>query len=192
MGKREVGQLGIVDLIVSILIAELTAISVVDTTKSILASIIPVLALVTLQMTLSYTSLKSGKIRNILDGTPTLIINKGKINYGEMIKQKYNLDDLLTQLREKGERNIEDIEYAILENNGSLSVFKYNHKKNKTPIPLPLILDGKIQNDTLKEIGKDKEFIDKLLKEKHIALKNIFYAFYKDKEIFIIKYNELN
>lgn len=190
MGKREVGQLGIVDLIVSILIAELVAISVEDTTKGILTSIIPILALVLLQMILSYASLKSSKLRNILDGTPSIIIKNGKINYKTMIKQKYNLDDLLTQLRENSYRNIEEIEYAILENNGKLSIFPYSNKK--TPFPMPLILDGKIQYDTLKAINKDKSYIDKILNNKNIELKNIFYAFYKDKEIFIIKHSDLN
>lgn len=190
MGKREVGQLGIVDLIVSILIAELVAISVEDSAISILSSIVPIIVLVILQMILSYASLKSGKIRNILDGTPSIIIKNGKINYKTMIKQKYNLDDLLTQLREKGYRNIEEIEYAILENNGSLSIFPHNNKK--TPFPMPIILDGEIQYDTLKEINKDKTYIDKILTDKHLKLNNIFYAFYKDREIYIIKYNELN
>ena len=192
MGKREVGQLGIVDLIVSILIAELVAISVEDTNKSIMASVIPIICVVILQMVLSYTSLKSGKIRNILDGSPTFIIKNGHINYKEMIKQKYNLDDLLTQLRERGCRSIEEIEYAILENNGKLSIFKYNNEKSKTPLPLPLVLDGKIQNDTLKDIKKDSTFVKKILHEKNIKLTDIFYAFYKDKNIFIIKYNDLD
>ena len=84
MGKREVGQLGIIDLIVSILIAELVAISTEDINKSILTSVIPILALVALQMLLSYTSLKSDTFRNILDGTPTVIIKNGKINYKEI------------------------------------------------------------------------------------------------------------
>lgn len=190
MGKREVGQLGIVDLIVSILIAELVAISIEDSTKSILASIIPIICLVVLQMVLSYTSLKSPKVREMLDGTPSFIIKNGKVNYNEMIKQKYNLDDLLTQLREKGYRNIEDIEYAILENNGTLSVFSYQNKLS-TPLPLPIILDGKIQYETLKEMNKDKKFIDKILANKHLSLNDIFYAFYKDKSIFIIKYSDL-
>ncbi len=190
MGKREVGQLGIVDLIVSILIAELVAISVEDTTKNILSSIIPILALVLLQMVLSYASLKSSKVRNILDGIPSIIIKEGKINYNIMIKQKYNLDDLLTQLRENGYRNIEEIEYAILENNGKLSIFPYNNKK--TPFPMPLILDGKIQYNTLKAINKDETYIDKILKSKRLELNNIFYAFYKDKELFIIKHNDLD
>ena len=191
MGKREVGQLGIVDLIVSILIAELVTISVEDGSKSILDSVIPILCLVILQMVLSYISLKSGKVRGVLDGNPSFMIKYGKVNYKEMIKQKYNLDDLLTQLREKGYRNIEDIEYAILENNGTLSVFPYSNKKN-SPLPLPIILDGKIQYDTLKEMNKNKDFIDKILIDKNIELKDVFYAFYKDRSIFLIKYNELD
>ena len=192
MGKREVGQLGIVDLIVSILIAELVAISVEDSSKSIMTSVIPILCLAVLQMSLSYTSLKSGKIRTLLDGNPTFIIKYGKINYKEMIKQKYNLDDLLTQLREKGERNIEDIEYAILENNGTLSVFPYNNKKKSTPMPMPIILDGKIQYDTIREMNKKEEFVTKLLKNKNIKLEDVFYAFYKDNNIFVIKYKDLD
>lgn len=191
MGKREVGQLGIVDLIVSILIAELVAISVEDASKSILASVIPIVCLVILQIFLSFASLKNDKIRSLLDGNPTFIIKNGKINYREMIKQKYNLDDLLTQLREKGERNIEDIEYAILENNGSLSVFPYT-KKKKTPLPMPIILDGKLQKNIIHEVGKDDKFIVDLLKSKNLAVEDIFYAFYKDKNLFIIKYNDLN
>ena len=191
MGKREVGQLGIVDLIVSILIAELVAISVEDSSKSILASVIPILCLVFLQIVLSYISLKSSKIRELLDGSPSFIIKNGRINYNEMIKQKYNLDDLLTQLREKGYRNIEDIEYAILENNGTLSIFEYRKNKEKSPLPMPIILDGRIQYDTLTNINKKEEFVNKILNEKNIKLEDVFYAFYKNKNIFIIKYNEL-
>ena len=192
MGKREVGQLGIVDLIVSILIAELVVISIEDLSKSILSSVIPILCLVILEIILSYASLKSGKVRNILDGNPTFIIKYGKINYNEMIKQKYNLDDLLTQLREKGYKSIEEVEYAILENNGSLSVFPYDKNKNKTPLPMPIILDGKIQDDMVKQMNKDNTFIMNLLKENKLKLDDIFYAFYKDKSVFVIKYNEIN
>lgn len=194
MGKREVGQLGIIDLIVSILIAELVVVSVEDPNISILYSLVPVICLVILQMLLSYSSLKNAKIRELLDGVPSFIIKYGKINYKEMIRQKYNLDDLLVQLREKGYRNIEDIEYAILENNGTLSVFPYNNKKvNKfSPIPLPIILDGKIQYETLREMKRDDTFIYRLLDQKKYDLKDIFYAFYKDKNIFVIKYSDLD
>ena len=187
MGKREVGQLGIVDLIVSILIAELVAISVEDTGKSILISVVPIISVAILQMLLSYLSLKSNVVRCLLDGKPSVIIDSGKISYCEMVKQKYNLDDLLTQLREQGYRSIEDIEYAILENSGKLSVFSYDKKNNG--LPLPIIIDGKIQYDTLKYIKRKEEFVKDLIKD--INIKDIFYAFYKNKKLFIIKYSEL-
>ena len=189
MGKREVGQLGVIDLIVSILIAELVAICIENPDSSIMRSILPVLVLVGLEIMLAYLSLKNSTIRNILDGNPSIIIKDGKLNFSEMVKQKYSLDDLLVHIRDKGYRNIEDVEYAILETSGNLSIFEKNNKK--TPFPLPIILDGIIQKDTLKYLNKNNKWIENILKKKNINLKDIFYAFYKENNIFIIKYDEL-
>ena len=189
MGKREVGQLSITDLIVSLLIAELTVISIENYDKSMLYSLIPIVILVLLQCILSYFSLKKPKFRIFLDGNPSLIIKNGKINYNEMLKQRYNLDDLLVQIREKGYRSIEEIEYAILESNGTLSVFPYDN--GKSPLPLPIILDGDIQEDTIKHLKKDKKWIYDILDKKNIKLEDVFFAFYKDKNVFIIKNDDL-
>lgn len=189
MGKREVGQLGIIDLIVSILIAELAIISIEDLSNNLFYSIVPILTLTLLQVILAYFSLKNPKFRIFLDGNPSLIIKKGKVNFKEMTKQKYNLDDLLVQLREKGYKSIEEIEYAILENNGTLSVFAY--EKNNSYLPLPLILDSKIQEDTLNHLKKNTKWVLELLKKKKIDLEEVFYAFYKDENIFIIKNSDL-
>ena len=189
MGKREVGQLGIIDLIVSILIAELVVISIENYDKSMIVSLVPIVTLTFLQIILAYLTLRKPKFRNFLDGNPSVIIKNGKVNYKEMMRQKYNLDDLLVQMREKGYRSIEEIEYAILENNGTLSVF--NNKKEKTPLPLPLILDSNIQEDTLKLLGKKQEWVYDILRRKNITLEEVFYAFYKDKNIFIIKKSDL-
>ncbi len=189
MGKREVGQLGIIDLIVSILIADLVVISIENYNKSMLYTLIPISILAVLQLILAFISLKKPKFRIFLDGNPSVIIKDGKINYKEMVKQKYNLDDLLVQIREKGYRSIEEIEYAILENNGTLSVF--NYAKEKTPLPLPLILDSNIQTDTLKHLKKDEKWVYNLLQKKNININEVFYAFYKDKNIFIIKTSDL-
>ena len=191
MGKREVGQLGIIDLIVSILIAELVAISIENYDNNIFLSIIPILTLLLLQVSLSFISLRKPKFRILLDGNPSIMIQNGKVNYKEMIKQKYNLDDLLVQLREKGYRSIEEIEYAILENSGTLSVFPYPKEKNKTPLPLPIILDGHIQKETLKTLKKDETWVYNVLKNKKLTLKEVFYAFYKDNNFFIIKQTDL-
>ena len=189
MGKREVGQLGIIDLIVSILIAELAVISIENYDNNIFKSIIPIITLLIIQLSLAYITLKIPKLRIILDGNPSIIIKEGKINYHEMTKQKYNLDDLISQIREKGYKNIEEIEYAILENNGTLSVFPYT--KEKKELPLPLILDNRIEKDTLKELNKDEEWVIKLLKNKNIKLEEVFYAFYKNNNIFVIKNKDL-
>ena len=191
MGKREVGQLGIIDLIVSILIAELAAISIENYDNNIFRSIIPILTLLLLQVTLAFLSLKIPKFRIFLDGNPSIMIQNGKVNYKEMLKQKYNLDDLLVQLREQGYRSIEEIEYAILETSGTLSVFPYNKIKMKSPLPLPVIIDSHIQIDTLKRLNKDKHWLNNILVKKNIKLEDIFYAFYKDNNLFIIKHKDL-
>ena len=189
MGKREVGQLGVIDLIVSILIAELVAICIENPDSSIMRSILPVLVLVGLEMILAYFSLKNSTVRNILDGNPSVIIKNGKLNFSEMVKQKYSLDDLLVHIRDKGYRNIEEIEYAILETSGNLSIFET--KENKTPFPLPIILDGVIQKDTLNYLNKNNGWIENILKKKKLKLDDVFYAFYKENNIFIIKNDEL-
>ena len=190
MGKREVGQLGIVDLIVSILIAELAAISIDNRTESIFLSIIPIVVLVLIQMGMAYYSLKNQKVRDAFDGTPSVMINRGKINFKEMVKQRYNIDDLLTQLREQHVKSIEEVDYAILETSGKLSVFK--KKDNRFgDYPLPLILDGKIQEDTLKQIQKNEKWLQKTLTEEKVNIEEIFYAFYQEKNIFIIKKEDL-
>lgn len=191
MGKREVGQLGIIDLIVSILIAELVAISIENYDNNIFLSIVPILTLLLLQVSLAYLSMIKPKFRIFLDGNPSLMIKEGKINYKEMLNQKYNLDDLLVQLREKGYRSIEEIEYAILENSGTLSVFPYKKDKKKTPLPLPIILDSHIDEETLKILNKDKKWILNILRTRKLKLEDIFYAFYKDDNVFIIKHSDL-
>ncbi len=186
MGKKEVGELSIVDLIVSILIAELIALSIEDKKGSLLLSVVPILVLVAVQMLISYITMKNYRIRNIIDGRPTVIIKDGKLNFTEMSKLRYSLDDLLTQLRLQGIKSIDKVNYAILENNGNLSVFIDN-----SDYPLPLILDGVIDYSVLKEIGKDYKWITNILNKKGINLEDVFYAFYTNGKTFIINRNEL-
>ena len=190
MGKREIGELSIVDLIVSILIAELAAIPIDNLEDSVFLSIIPILLLVIIQIGVAKISLKYSKVRNVFDGEPSVIINRGKINFKEMIKQRYNLDDLLTQLREKGIKSIEEVDYAILEVSGKLSVFAKNKSLNHD-YPLALILDGKIQDATLIQIGKTRKWLKELLTKEQVELENIFYGFYRHKQLYVIKNDEL-
>lgn len=186
MGKKEVGELGIGDLVVTVLVAELAALSIEDTNKSILISIIPILVLVISEMSISYFSLKSEKFRNFIDGHPTVIIKNGKVNFSAMSKLRYTLDDLITQLRGEGIKSIEEVDYAILETSGDLSVFQ-----NTKDYPMPVILDGMIQDKILPELKKDREWIFRMLKKQNVRLENVFYAFYTQNKLFVIQKNDL-
>ena len=189
MGKREVGELSVMDFIVSIFIAELAAISIENYKDNIFLSILPIVTLVIVQFLIAKISLENEDIRNTIEGEVSVIINRGKVNFEEMLKQRYNLDDLLTQLRAKSIKSIEEVDYAILETSGKLSVFKKSDDKDRV-YPLPVILDGKVQEDTLIQIKKDENWLKEKLKEENYDLEDIFYGFYqKNKLCLIIKDN---
>lgn len=186
MGKKEVGQLSIIDLIVSLLIAELAAISIEDTDLSIFRSIVPIFVLVVIQVLLSFLSLKNSNFRKSVEGSPTVIIREGKIKFNEMTKLRYSLDDLITQLREQGIKSIEEVSYAVLENDGKLSVFQ-----NTKDYPMPIIMDGVINNEVLKDMKKNTNWVMKILKDRNLKLQDIFYAFQTKEKTFIIKKSDL-
>lgn len=188
MGKREVGQLGTFDLVVFILIAELVAISI-ENKNNFFLNLIPVLILAILQVVISKLSLKSVKFRKFIDGTPTIIIKKGIIDFKNMVEQRYSLDDLLLQLREKDVSDISEVDYAILEINGKLSVFK-KKDNNRNTFPLPIIIDGKVDFDNLYSIKKSNSWLLNTLINKNIKVEDVFYSFYQNNELYIIKNSE--
>lgn len=191
MGKREIGQLSIQDLVVSILIAEMVAISIENTKDSLWLTIMPVIMLVFLEIIAAFASLKFNRFRNLIEGKPVLIINKGVVNFKEMVRQRYTLDDLLLELRSNNIKNLQDVEYAVLENNGKLNVFKYNFLKIKSENPFPLILDGIVQRSTLKYINKTELWLKDLVKKENCEVSDIFYAFYKNNKAYIIKKDDI-
>lgn len=184
MGKREIGQLSISDLTISILIAELVAISIENREDKMILTILPIITLVLFEVVLAFIQLKCNRLRMIMDGKPSLIVNKGKLNIKEMVRQRYSMDDLLLQMRSNGIANLNDVNYAILENNGKLSIFQKNEKMDS---PLPLVIDGIINLDVLFELNKTKLWLENSLKAENIELKNVLYAFYKQKKLYIVK-----
>ena len=190
MGKREIGELSIMDFIVSIFITDMVVMSIENYKESIWLSLIPIFLLATIQIVFSYLSMKSKKVRDVVDGKPSIIMKKGKINFEEMKLQRYSLEDLLSQLRELSVKSLDEVDYAILETNGKLSLFLKKDDKKST-YPMPLILDGKIEEDTLDELHKTKEWLNKELNKQNIKLENIFYCFYKKKKLYIIEKNKI-
>lgn len=190
MGKREIGELSVIDFIVSIFIAELVAISIENYKSNMFLSIIPIIALVSLELISAYITLKNKKIREKIDGEPSVIIEKGIINFEEMKKQRYNIDDLLMQLRNESIKSIEEVDYAILETSGKLSIFKKQDDPNST-YPLPVILDTKIQLDVLNKINKKEIWLKNELQKEKIELSNVFYAFYQNNNLYIIEKDKI-
>ena len=184
MGKREVGELKIGDLVVSMLLANIIANGIDDYENNIFLTIVPVGLLVLMQIVISKVLFKYERVRKLVDGDVSVIINRGKINFSEMLKQRYNLDDLLVELRSSGIKSIEEVDYAILEVSGKLSIFQKDDDKE---YPLPLILDGKVDEDVLIQIGKNRDWLDNVIEKEGYVLKDIFYGFYRNNEVFLIK-----
>ena len=186
MVKKEVGELGVSYLIVTVLIAELAALTIEETDKSIFVSIVPILVLILSEIAIIYIELKSSKARRFIDGHPSVIIKDGKIKFSTMTHLRYSLDDLILGLRSKGIKSIEEVDYAILETTGELSVFQ-----NTKDYPLPIILDGKIDYHTLSEIEKDYNWVRSMLNKQHLKLEDVFYAFYAKNKTYIIRKKDL-
>lgn len=157
MGKREIGSLSVFDLAVYFTISDLITISIVDHTIPIYLTIISVALLCGLQIVLAFVTLKNKKIREFIDGKSSLIINDGIIDFEEMKKQRYTIDDLFNQLRDKGYDSPTLIRWAILENSGKLSVISY--EDSIANYPDPIISDGCINYDALKKIKKDEQWL---------------------------------
>lgn len=203
MGKREIGKLSMFDLVVSIMLAEIAAFVIEDTDKPLFHGIVPMLTVLVMQIAMAYMSLKSRGLRLMIDGKPVVLISKGTLNRDEMRKQRYNLDDLLLQLREQNIDSISEVEYAILETTGKLTVFPKNQngsvsatggnlnsnsiqkpRKDKVDgfqnikyegLPLPLIMDGKVQDQNLELIQKTRFWLKNEIQQKGILdFKDVF------------------
>lgn len=180
LGKREVGELSIFDLVVLLLIADLGSIGI-DEPSKLGISIISLVLLLLLQKFFSLLLIKVSKLRTLFDGDPTIIIQNGFINMRAMKKEMYSIDDLITQIREKKIMDLSEISLAILETNGTLSVFR---KEKYQDTRLPIVLSGKICKENLEFFGLEEENINKFFQKHRLRLKNIIYASYDKKDVF--------
>ena len=181
MGKREIGQLSLFDLIILLSIADIMVIGIEKYNENFLYVILPVIMMTLLQKLVAYISLKFVSVRRVMDGSPSIIILNGKLLKDEMTKQSYNIEDLLLQLRNQGIFSIEEVYFAVLETNGKLSILK-NSESNDV-FPMPIILSGKIDYKTLKFSGKNTEWLTKELGKNHLVKKNILCSFVKKDEL---------
>ncbi|MCR3922597.1 MAG: DUF421 domain-containing protein [Firmicutes bacterium] len=188
MGKREVGQLSAFDLVVAIMIAELAAMSMERIDMPLHEALIPIFTLVLLEILLSFISLKSHTIRGFVDGAPSIVMANGQILEQELRKLRYNVSDLVGQLREKDVANIADVQYAVLETSGELSVVLKGNKRPVTPedlglptkyegMPTPLVFDGHIHFKNLRNLHLDETWLLAEVRKKGIShIEDVLYA----------------
>lgn len=172
MGKREIGQLQPFELAISIMIADLASIPMTDTGVPITNGIIPILGLLVMHLVISMLNMKSIRAREVICGKPTILVYRGKINEKALKKERFTINELEERLRGNNIFNLGDVEYAILETSGQVTVIQKPEKRNTIPedfnivpeyegIPYDLVVDGKIMSDNLKAIGKNEEWLKK-------------------------------
>ena len=172
MGKREIGQLQPFELAISIMIADLASTPMADTGIPITNGIIPILALLVMHLVISILNIKSIKARQILCGKPSILIYRGKINEKNLKKERFTVNELEERLRGNNIVNIGDVEYAILETSGQITVIQKPNKRTTIPedfgiepeyegIAYDLVVDGKVMYENLKILKKDYDWLKK-------------------------------
>ncbi len=170
MGKREIGQLQPFELAISIMIADLASIPMTEIGIPIYYGIVPILGLLMMHMFISFLNIKSLKAREIICGRPSILIYRGKISEKELIKQRFTINELEEALRANNVFNLGDVEYAILETSGQISVILKPEKRNiilndlgiipeYEGIPYDLVVDGKVMAENLKQLGKNYKWL---------------------------------
>lgn len=186
MGKREVGELSIFDIVIYLVMSELLALSISEANESILKSLVPIFTLAFLQIIVSLVLLKSKKARDMIDGKSVIIIHNGHINQDIMKKERYSIDDLMTQLRDKDLSSPDEVAFAVLENSGHLSVIPKS--KCKVKHPSPLISDGLINDKALQDLGFDSEWLCEYLSREGIEnYRDVFLCLYQKDGLYVIK-----
>lgn len=164
-GKRELGQLEPSELVVTMLAADLAAIPIENPDKPLYTGVIPILLIVVLEIILSRLSLSSVLFRRIMCGKPVILIENGKVLYENLRKTRITMDELTGQLRLKDVLDISTVRFAILETNGSLSVFPYPAQS----LPVTVISDGQLMKTNLQKSGKDQVWVSRTLKKHKVT-----------------------
>ncbi|MBS7299097.1 MAG: DUF421 domain-containing protein [Eubacteriales bacterium] len=187
MGKRQIGEMQPSELVVAIMISDLASIPMQEVNIPLVSGIVPVLTLLVAEVFMSFICLKSVKFRRIYTGEPSIIIYEGKVLEKELKKLRFSLSDLIEQLRISGCNGIGDVQAAVLETNGQLSVYKKAQpvtcddlniqRKGTVNIPFLLVMDGDVDHKELERAGKDEKWLNNMLKrhgEEDIS--NVFIA----------------
>lgn len=171
MGKRQIGELEVNELVTTLLISEIGALPISDTNIPLLPSIIPILFIASAEVLISIIKNKSAILKRAIEGEPVYIIYKGSLKQKALADNRISINEVLTAMRTQGIADITDVRYAILEQNGKLSFLKTSDSPN---IATPIVIDTKPDENNLRESGYSREWLNKQLAERDLSLKDIF------------------
>ncbi len=185
MGKRQLGELQPGELVITLLVSEIAANPIIDNTLPILNCIIPLILLVGFEILNSVINMKSVRFSYFTEGKPITVIKNGHLDQRQLKKLRFTINDLLSALRQKDVFDIEDVEYAIVETNGTLSVLLKPEKRNSTPknydkpekdtgLPCAVVIDGNIIQTNFEDCGTTMEEIKQKIKRENLEQKDVF------------------
>lgn len=191
MGKRQLGELQPSELVVAIMISDLASVPMQDIDIPLLTGIVPVLTLIVAEVVMSYLSLKSKAVRHFVTGKPSIVIYDGKIIEEELTKLRFNLNDLVSELRFNGQADISNVEVAVVETSGKLSIIPKNENASSGSLPCMVISDGSFNEEELIRSGHSEVYIKNELKKKGIdSVKQVFIAVIdENNKLFVQKKN---
>ena len=171
MGKRQIGELEVSELVSTLLISEIAAIPISDSSIPFIHAVVPIVFICSLEVAISGLKNKLGGLKRAIEGKPTYIIYKGKLSQGALLDNRISIDEVMTEMRTQGIGDISEISYGILEQTGKLSLMK---KSDATPLAHALIVDGRINDEELRRMGYDKTWLDRLLSKTGRSSDKIF------------------
>jgi uncharacterized membrane protein YcaP (DUF421 family) len=185
MGKRQLGELQPSELVITILVSNIATLSLEDEEIPLLHGILPILALVCFEVIVSWASLKSVRIRRLISGSPKIIIREGMIDQKQLLELRFSADDLMTTLRTNGVFDLHDVQFAVVETNGAVSVCLKPARQpasrgdvgtvsDSTDPPQLIIADGQLREDALRSAGLTHEWLHGILHERRIRLRDVF------------------
>lgn len=205
MGKRQIGELQPYELVITLMLSDLASLPMQDTRLPLLLGIIPIITLLFVKIVISEIQQHSRLFEKLLDGTPSVIISHGEINLKMMKKQRLTMNDILEELRSAGYLDISDIQYAIIETNGTISIIPKSDcdnvkrkdlkiKESESKIPIVLLEDGKLNKNSLKSLNKDEKWLDEKLKSLNYPPRDKLFLIMLDSDgkLFIQKKNQKN
>lgn len=173
MGKRQIGELEVSEFISTLLLSEIAAIPIAERDIPIFNAILPLLTILALEIIVSFITLKSRILQRLIDGTPTLLMSKGKLLLKNLKKNRITIDEILSELRIQGIPDISQVSYIILELNGQISAFPTANSNESCELSHPLIIDGEIYEKRPKDTNIDEKSIQDILSRAKINIKDV-------------------